>query len=270
MYYPDEHLLREKLRSADAVVTVTEFNRRHLVDLVPGADHGRIQVVYNGIDLDQFRPRSESERDPTTILAVGRIVPKKGFHILLEAVARLRATGTGCRCLIVGDGTEASDLMRRRNELKLQHVVSFEGAMHQDQVREHMHRATVLCLPCIQAADNNQDALPTVLLEALGCGLPAVSTHLSGIPEIIDSGTNGELVPPNDPEELSRALARVLASDDLRRTYAQAGRIKAEERFDITVNVGKLRSILEACVRTPRDRNDMNHHTLETRDATVA
>lgn len=249
VYRPEEHQLHEKLHAAARVVTVTDFNRKHLLATCAGLAPEQIELLHNGIDLNHFRPGSGSVStdDPLKILAVGRLVEKKGFDILLQAVAILRDEDRNVSCCIVGQGPEEDRLRAQAQDLRLKNSVTFAGALHRDEVLEEMHTSTTLCQPCVVAADGNQDALPTVLLEALACGLPVVSTRVSGIPEIIDSGVNGELVPPNDPEQLAIALWKILSQPKLRSKYALAGRRKAEQSFDLKKNVQTLRSIFESC-----------------------
>ncbi len=240
VYTMDDHLLREKLNTASFVVTVTHFNHRYLTERAPEVDPSRIRVIHNGIGLDQFTPVSPSERDENLILGVGRLVPKKGFSTLLDACALLKSRNVSFRCVIVGDGPELASLTQRSKELGLEDDVTFSGALVIDEVKVLMQRATLFCLPCTVTEDNNADALPTVLLEAMACGLPSISTTVSGVPEIIDSGQDGILVGPDDPVALADQLAKLLVSRDLRAKYAVAGRKKAEEKFDIRRNVGTL------------------------------
>lgn len=240
VYDLDEHLLRKKLQTAQPLVTVTDFNRRYLLEKAPDTDPERIRVIHNGIDLDQFQPVPPNERASDLILGVGRLVIKKGFTDLLDACALLKQRGTKFRCVIIGDGPEGDALREKQKSLGLTGEVTFLGARNIAEVRSLMREATVFCLPCTVAPDNNIDALPTVLLEALACGLPSLSTTISGIPEIIDSGTDGLLVPPDDPEALSVQLERLLADPDLRLQLARNGREKAIQKFDIHKNVGEL------------------------------
>jgi glycosyltransferase involved in cell wall biosynthesis len=243
VYEPSETRLGELIEHAEFMVTVTEFNRRHLLRILPGIDPEKVKVIHNGIDLESFVPAPFAEREPGHILAVGRLVPKKGFDDLLAACLLLRERGIEFRCTIAGDGSEAEALARRCGDLGLDDVVSFTGPLKVDAVRALMARAAIFALPCRIGPDNNIDALPTVLLESLASGLPAVSTSLSGIPEIISEGVEGSLVPPDAPDALADAIARQLADADLRRRCGDAGREKALAAFDIRRSVGRLYSL---------------------------
>ena len=245
----DTELLERKIDASRFVATVTHFNKRHLLSLFPALPADKIKVVYNGIDLDLFGYGPESRRRPGLILAVGRLVPKKGFRDLLAACSILKARGVPFDCLVVGDGEERDALASISREHGLTDHVSFVGPKTQAEVREYLDQASVFVLPCTMAPDGNQDALPTVLLEALATGCPVVSTTISGVPEIVESGEDGILVSPEDPMEIANAIERILTDRELATGFALRGRRKAEERFDVM----KSAAVLEGCFRQAAD-----------------
>lgn len=239
VYTMDEHYLREKLTAAAFVVTVTHFNHRYLVKQAPRIDGDRIKVIHNGINLEEFVFNPNQSRKSSQILAVGRLVVKKGFATLLEACSLLKKDGLPFTCLIVGEGPEEERLKLQCRELQLQDEITFVGARNLEEVGQLMQTSTLLCLPCTVAPDGNQDALPTVLLEALASGLPILSTTVSGIPEIVDNETDGLLVGPDDTQALSKQLRRLLTDSRLREELAVKGRGKAERKFDLRKNAGE-------------------------------
>jgi glycosyltransferase involved in cell wall biosynthesis len=249
VYAPEETRLGELIEHADFMVTVTEYNRRYLCRILPGVDPAKIEVVHNGIDLTDFEAAPAMDREEDLVLGVGRLVPKKGFDDLLRACAVLKEAGRSFRCVIAGGGVAEDDIRGLARELDLEDVVTFTGPVKVDHVRDLMRRATVFALPCRVAPDGNVDALPTVLLEALASGLPGISTSLSGVPEIISDGREGLLIPPDDPEALARAVARLLDSPDERRDMAREGRRKAEEAFDIRLNVERMHRLFKGLDR---------------------
>lgn len=244
-YDMSAHRLREKMHDAARVITVTHYNRDYLTEQAPELPADRVRVVYNGVDLQRFRPNPVQSRDDALILSVGRLIPKKGFDDLLEACALLARRGTRFRCVIVGDGPDEFALRQQCTVLGLKSRVEFVGALAQDDVLALMHQATVLALACKEGPDKNRDALPTVLLEAMAAGLPCVSTAFSGIPEIVESGVEGLLVPPGDPQAMGDALALVLEDPDMQARFAIAGRRKAETRFDLAHNADALVEVFE-------------------------
>jgi glycosyltransferase involved in cell wall biosynthesis len=241
----DEGFLRDKLTAARFVVTVCEFNRHHLLSRFKGLDPDVVRVVYNGIDLDLFAFEAES-RQKDLILSIGRLVPKKGFDVLLEACAILQGERVPFRCAIVGEGPERARLEAVVRERGLQKSVELLGARPQPEVVAGLKHAAALALACVEDADGNRDALPTVLIEALSTGCPVVSTAITGIPEIVSSGRDGLLVPPGDPTALAQALASVLSAPADAAERARRGRRKAEERFDLRKSAESLEIFFRA------------------------
>ena len=239
--YVDTALLKEKIRGARFVITVSDYNRRYLAELAGENPMRKILRLYNGIDLNRFHPDPSIRREPDLILAVGRLVEKKGFQHLVQGCRFLQDWECPFRCLIVGDGPEEASLAQQISALGLKDRVILAGAQPQERLLETLKRATVLVLPCVVSSTGDQDGLPTVLLEALAVGLPAISTSLAGIPEIIEHGKTGLLVPPGDPMLLAKAIEDVLTNPTLRERLAWEGRAKAEEAFDIRKNVLVLR-----------------------------
>lgn len=237
----DRRLLAHKINASRFTVTVSEYNRRFMIDHLPGLDADKIRVNYNGIDLETFHANG-SRRQPNSIAAVGRLIEKKGFIHLVRAVGRLRDRGVPVSCTVVGDGPEKDRLKDEIRRLELRGCVTLAGAWSQARVRDLLNQSTCLVLPCVRAADGNVDALPTVLLEAMASECPCVSTTLSGVPEIIEHEHSGLLVPPGDDASLADAIARVLESDTFHAELARNGRRRAEETFDIRRNVGRMRA----------------------------
>jgi glycosyltransferase involved in cell wall biosynthesis len=241
IYHQDVNLdsLRDKIESARFVVTVSDFNRRYLQDLIADGA-GNVRRLYNGIDLEVFRPNPVLPREPNLILGVGRLVEKKGWEDLIRACALLAEHGAWFRCEIIGKGPLEGRLKNLIAEFHLQDQVTLAGARSQDEVLAAYRRATVFALPCVIGQDGNRDGLPTVLLEAMATSLPVVSTDVTGVPEIIDDGLDGLIVPQNNPAALAHALDRLLVSPTLRGQLAVTARLKVEREFDVRQNVAVL------------------------------
>jgi len=227
------------LQRSAFVVTVCEANARWIRDRLAGDCALDVRVLHNGVDTRAFSPAHRVPSTTPTLLAVGRLVPKKGFHVLLEAAARLASDGLRPRIVLVGDGEERAALVAHAARAGLSNV-EFAGMRTHDEVRAHVHAATLMVLPCIVDDDGNRDALPTVLLEALAAELPVVSTPIAGVAEIVDDGACGVLVPPGEAAPLARAIAALLRSPAERARLAAAGRQRAERLFDLERNVGTL------------------------------
>ncbi len=242
-------LFTEVAEAAAAVVTVCHANRRY-IDRYVLRRPATVEVIYNSV-VPQKAVQDAGPRHPGLLLAVGRLVEKKGFGVLLDACRILADRGRDFECVIAGDGEEFQSLAEQRSRLGLEPRVRMIGSASRSDVFQLMGRARALVAPCLTGADGNQDALPTVLLEALVAGVPTVSTTVGGIPEIVDHGVEGLLVPERDPAALADAMDRVLTDDALWAAMSAAGPSKAANRFDRAKNLPRL---VEIFGRSGQDR----------------
>lgn len=239
--------LRRKLRDAAATVTVSDYNARHLRETF-GEDASRVVRIYNGLDLDEYPFEAPRRRDDR-IVAVGRLVEKKGFQDLVDACAILVERGVPVTCRIIGTGALAGALRERVDALGLQGVVDVAGALPRSELIQEMRTAAALVAPSVIGADNDRDGIPTVLIEAMALGTPCVSTDVAGIPEVLRDGDTGLLVPPHDPRALAAAVGRPLRDADLRVRLAQGARALVETDFNVRPNAGRLRELFVAAGR---------------------
>lgn len=233
--------LRRKLNDAVAVITVSQYNLTYLRQTY-GQAANRVHCIYNGLDLDQFPYHSPLNRPPK-IVAVGRLVEKKGFSYLIDACKLLADRGREFQAEIVGAGLLEADLRDQINQLGLADYVKLIGPQPQGEVKQYVQQAAVLAAPCVVAQDGNRDGLPTVLLEAMALGTPCVSTDVTGIPEVLHPDVTGLGVPQRDPAALADALARLLDDDTLRVHLATAARRLIEAEFNIHRNAARIREI---------------------------
>lgn len=228
-------LLRRKLRAARFVVTCTAANRKYLLELEPKAN---VRRIYHGLnaefsDLLANSATSFDKSAKVRALGVGRLVPKKGFDVLVEACAILQRRSFNFETTIVGEhGEQEADLRRQIEAHGLQDQVRFTGPMDQARLYAEYQTADLFCLPCRVLDNGDRDGLPNVLMEAMACGLPVITTPVSGIPEIIHDGHNGTLIPPNDAEALANAIQRLSSDSMLARNLGRAGRLTVLEHFD--------------------------------------
>jgi glycosyltransferase involved in cell wall biosynthesis len=174
------------------------------------------------------------------LLAVGQLKEKKGFDYLLEACRTLLDQRIEFDCSIVGEGPMRNALEAKIAELSLQDHVALLGGLPHNVLIERYSEATIFVLPCVTATDGDRDGIPNVILEAMAMGLPIVSTRHSGIPEAVEHGRTGLLVPPRDSRALADALARLIADENLRVRLGRSGRSRVVEAFDVGANVTKL------------------------------
>ena len=243
--YVDRTMLTRKVAEADYVVTVSEFNRR-LLENLPGASGTPVRVVHCGIDtaVHPFRPRVLPGTGPIRALCVASLQEYKGHRVLFEAVA---LGGPGVRRIeldLVGDGPLRAGLVRLAGELGLRGRVRFLGQQSERQVRRLLAEADLFVLPSVVARDGQMEGLPVALVEALASGVPAVSTALSGIGEIIVDGVTGLLATPGSAESLRDALRRTIEDGRGAARRATAGRRFVEEHFDLEVCTDQLVAVL--------------------------
>ncbi|HEY6210468.1 MAG TPA: glycosyltransferase [Gemmatimonadales bacterium] len=234
-----------KLERARAVVTCTLYNRRFLMDQFGTLCDGKVHCIYHGLDTSRFRFSLSGRADSgePLILSVARLVEKKGLADLITAAAMLRDRGRSFRLQIVGDGPLRHVLEAQVKRLGLGGRVALPGAQSHDLVRRAYQRAAVFALPCVIASNGDRDGIPNVLLEAMASGVPVISTPVSGIPELIESGVDGLLVPPNSPPRLAETLDLLLASQGLRERLACAARAKIESSFSLETSAERLLAV---------------------------
>jgi colanic acid/amylovoran biosynthesis glycosyltransferase len=238
----DRDELEVKLTTARFAVTVSDYNRAHLSALAP---RSRVVRIYNGLDLERFSPNGHGRARPPLVLAVGRLVEKKGFAVLVRACAILRGHGRDFRCAIVGKGPLEHELRGLIESLRLGDRVELRGPLPQEALLRLYPQATVVVAPCIIGSDGNRDGMPTVLVEAMALGVPVVATNVTGIPELVEDGHTGMLVPPGDPDALAAGIERILEEYDWAEALARAARRRVEQSFHLRQNVGELRALFE-------------------------
>jgi glycosyltransferase involved in cell wall biosynthesis len=236
---------REKLADCCWLVTCTRLNAHHLAALAP--EPQRVELFYHGLDLARFPPpvkrrparNGRDPADPVVLLSVGRAVAKKGYAVLLDALASL-PDDLAWRLVHIGAGPLLDGLKHRSERLGLAARVSWLGPMPQQEVLQAYRDADLFVLACRIAADGDRDGLPNVLMEAQSQGLACLSTDVSAIPELIEDGESGVLVPPDRPDLLARALERLIRFPDLRARLGGAGLRRVHSRFSVEAGLDRL------------------------------
>lgn len=240
--------LRQKLEAASAAITVSDYNLQFLRSTY-GAAAATARRVYNGLPLQEFPYTSPGVRQPV-ILAVGRLVEKKGFADLVDACAVLARAGRDFSCDIIGAGPLEAHLRERIASAGLSGRVHLLGPRPRTDVTRHLQEAAVFAAPCVVSADGDRDGLPTVLLEAMAVGTPTVATDVTGIPELVRHGSTGLIVGQHDPVQLASALDQLLGDAELRVSLATAARALIEDRFDVRRNAREVRDLFDCAVAT--------------------
>jgi glycosyltransferase involved in cell wall biosynthesis len=238
---------RRKLADAAGVVTVSDYHLQYLRETYgPLAD--KVQRIYNGLDLEEFPYQPPLDRPPD-IVAIGRLVEKKGFNSLVDACALLAARGRSFACRIIGHGGLKPALREQIEKRGLAAKVELVGPRPQGQIIREIRNAAVLAAPSIVAGDGDRDGLPNVIQEAMALGTPVVTTDVTGIPEVVRDDETGLQVPQNDPVALAAAMERLLADADLRVRLAAGARRLIEAEFDIHQNTQRRRAIFRGARR---------------------
>jgi colanic acid/amylovoran biosynthesis glycosyltransferase len=250
-----DDLLREICAAAEFIAVETDYSRTLLQQRCPEAEH-KIHRIFNGLDLANLPapPQVERPPGPTTILSVGRLVPFKGFEILLEACAELDRRNFDFRCQIVGDGPLREKLEAMIADLRLHTRVDLCGALSQAEVFSKLQGCDIFALASVVDAAGASDVFPTVIMEAMACARPVVSTQLAGIPESVVDGITGLLVPTGNWEEFAAALDRLVRDSELRKRLGEAGRVRMQNEFSVTKTVEPLHQLFAARLPTPSSK----------------
>ncbi|OQY01163.1 MAG: colanic acid biosynthesis glycosyltransferase WcaL [Desulfobacteraceae bacterium 4572_123] len=238
-YNVDTSLLKEKVCRASFIRCISYYCQSQLMRLVDHHMWDKFHIVRCGIDPGVFAPRPEPQNEIPEILCVGRLVPAKGQHILLDACSILNKQGIAFHLTYVGDGEDRSSLEKLTNSLGLVDKVTFTGAVGQDDVHQYYNRADLFVLASFA------EGVPVVLMEAMAKQIACVTTRITGHPELIEDGKDGVLVAPSDAGELAVRLGKLLADSSLRQEFGKKGREKVLKRYDLAANCKMMAGVFE-------------------------
>ncbi len=234
--------LDKLIQAARVIITETDYSVKFLRERFPErAD--RIHRIYNGLNLAEFG-RADFSSTPPLIVAIGRLIAKKGFANLIRACVLLVERGRSFRCEIFGEGPLENPLRGQIEELELKELVQLPGAKPQHEIRARLACASVFVMPSVPEADGGMDNLPTVIMEAMATGLPVVSTRISGIPEMVVDNETGFLVSPGEVVALADAIEKTTSDQSLGQKFGRAGYERAQTLFSIEKNVRELYAML--------------------------
>lgn len=242
--------LVDKVRRARFIVCISEYHRRFYLGL--GAHPDRLRVVYCGISMDRFNDQQSSRRGRQRIVSIGRLVEKKGFHVLIEACSLLKQRGVPFECIIAGSGPEEQRLNRLIKGLHLEDDVRVTGRpVIQEEMPDLLATARLFALPCVRDSDGDMDGLPQVLIESMACGVPAVSTFLVGIPDLVRHEVNGLLTETDNAAACANAMERLLLDDELVEQFATEGSRWVRAHFGRDQLVQRLERLLTWAAANP-------------------
>jgi colanic acid/amylovoran biosynthesis glycosyltransferase len=242
------HAYKSLFEEVDLITVHTNYADHCLRDL--GCPPSLLRRLECGIDLTEFafRTRGRSQETPIRVLTVARIVEKKGIEFSIRAVAQLLSEGYTLQYEIVGDGPLRSSLTKLAHELGASKYITFSGAKDSSYVRKCMDQCDVFVLASVTAADGDTEGAPVSLLEAQACGMPVVSTHHAGIPEIVSNGASGLLVPERDVTALAGALRWLFDNPSEWPAMGGKGRDFIERRHDLSLLNRRLLDLYQEAI----------------------
>lgn len=237
-YNVESDMLAEKIKWAAFVRCISWFSKSQLCLLSSPEQWGKFDIVRCGVEPAVFSERGDPKNEVPVVLCVGRLVAAKGQAVLLEASGILWRSGLAHKLRIVGSGPDEQALLHRVVDEGWEHV-TFTGAMAQDGVRNEFARADLFVLASFA------EGVPVVLMEAMACSIPVISTRIAGIPELIEDGKNGILVSPGDAYGLARAMQGLIEDPDRRVALGSAAREKVLREYSIEQSGAAMADLFE-------------------------
>jgi glycosyltransferase involved in cell wall biosynthesis len=239
-------LLSQKIKRSKFFATISEFNKLYLNGFTNQAE--KLKVVYCGVDKRKFETRKEEPSNKKfTYGLLGRLVEKKGTHILLQAIALLKRNHQDFKLEIVGDGPEKNRLMAIVKKEQLENYVTFLGQMPNDKVPSWLNTLNCFVLPCVKDKNGDMDGIPVSLMEAMLKGIPVISTDISGLPELIIANKTGVTATANSIDSLANALEDIKSMSLIKRNeLVQDSLSHVQKKFDLRVNVNQLSNYINS------------------------
>jgi glycosyltransferase involved in cell wall biosynthesis/2-polyprenyl-3-methyl-5-hydroxy-6-metoxy-1,4-benzoquinol methylase len=251
--YVDTTGLKEKIEKARFILTCTADNKRHLLELYnneksqskPKRIADKIIVNYHGLDLAKFcvkHSKTHSANERLRILSVGSLLPCKGFDVLIAACEILRKKGINFECTIAGGGPLEQTLKKRVKDLGLDTCMRFTGYITQDRLIPLYQKSDIFALP---ARLDIHWGIPNVLLEAMACGIPPITTNLPSIPELIQDKHNGLIIPDKNPQALADCIFSLYSDRSRLQILGNQAQKTIMEKFDIQTNARTIKEIFD-------------------------
>ena len=233
--------LKMLVENANMVITPSEYNKTHILKETD-CENGKIETIRATINADKFIKTQKVDRkdNAINILSVGRLVEKKGGQYLIKAMKTVVRRFPEARLSIIGTGELEKDLMKLAYDLGLANSVTFLGEQPNERCVGELSICDMAVLPCVVAADGDRDVCPLTLQEAMAMESPVISTNVGSVPELIDHGINGLLVPEKDEKALAGAIIELIENPLLRTRMGRKGREKILNEFNIKKQAGRL------------------------------
>ena len=245
----DQSMLLKKVESAAATITISDYNRRLIINHCGERYADRIHVIHCGIDPDIFTPHLEPTDfekglGPFQMICVGTLHEVKGQFQLIEACKRLREDAFEFTCHLVGDGPDRKALDEYVIQSGFQNHIVFHGRKTSHEIQQLMKQIDVIIAPSVPTADGRREGIPVVLMEGMASHIPAIASDLSGIPELVKHNQTGLLVSPHDTKGLATAILTLASDHALRNRLTTQGYQYVREEFDVAINSKKLLQVI--------------------------
>lgn len=237
-FEPMQWRIDEKTARARFVACISDFCRSQVMMFSDAEHWSKLHIVHCGIQPDRYD--QQVKRDGHRLLFIGRLAGVKGVPVLFEALEKIIADFPELHLTLIGDGPERHQLEAEAKSRGLSHVVEFAGYRSQAEVAEALQETDILVLPSFA------EGVPVVLMEAMAARVPVITSRVAGIPELVNDGQSGILVPPGDVESLAAAIAQLLHDPERRGRMGEAGRAKVVAEFNLDLEAAWLAEILSA------------------------
>ncbi|ELK54243.1 hexosyltransferase [Haloferax sp. BAB-2207] len=242
---PNLKRLKIVLSEFDHIIVPSEYNQKYLSEQI-GVDT-EMSIVPATTDVKKFRPSNDFV--PGRILTVARLVEKKGYPYVIDAVSKLIEQGYDIEYHIIGSGEDEGKIREQVRERGIESHVKFLGHVSDEKLQSELHDAELFVLPCVIAANGDRDVAPVALKEAMATQTACISTTISAIPELITHDVNGILVEPNDSIALFEAIQDLRQNPDKRKRIEKRGRETVSEEFNISQTVARLVRVFESTTK---------------------
>ena len=251
----EKNLLAQKVAAARFVACISNFCRAQIMCVAPHQDWSKLHVVHCGVDPVDYAlvQRRKGGTEGIHILTVGRLIPLKGYTVLMRAMEHLARKGRKVRWTLVGDGPDRAMLEALASQLAIRDRIEFAGAVGQDRVQSYYEQADILALP------SYAEGLPVVLMEAMAMQVPVLASRIAGIPELVDDGESGLLLTPGDSVQLALAIERLSEDPDLREQMGQQAQRKVMTAFNVQDSSAQLKELFEACLGNSNEPSEIHH-----------
>jgi len=232
----DRILNKEKIEHAKFIISISQYNKNFMLKVDPSCDN-KVFVVHCGLNPNKFLPAPPRKNQVFTLLAIGRMVWEKAYTYLIETCRILRDEGIEFRCLLIGDGPERNTLEKLIEQHDLWQHIELLGVVLQERIQEYYNQADAFILTSVS------EGIPVVIMEAMSKELPIIASDITGIPELVEEGVSGYLVPSKQPQAYADAVKKLIENPEQRIEMGKKGREKIQAEFDIEKNIQQLYEI---------------------------